>query len=984
METTNQGGLNQAQGMLEALFARVPANTFITLSTKEKSKNGMHSSWYQADAVGIAQLVADGIVKAPFADVYFSTCPALRPLPASGNRRISQKDVVCIPALYVDVDTQEDPSKAGESLPLNRVIAMDTLRAIPSPPPIMVDSGHGIHGYWPMEKPFPPNEGKRVLRAFLEAVKKTTGWMDLDSASEPARILRLPGTYNHKGADPLPVTILSISDKRFSLAEIEDFIRAVDQTVQGEEQGQNNDELPDAYESAWLGAEEPDALADDALIAKAMCAKNGQRFTDLWNGKTAAYKSQSEAELALCGFLAFWTRKDAFRIDCLYRKSGLHRAKWDERHSGDGRTYGEITIQYAIEKTKNEYSPRNRGDDRVENENMKPFYAAYGKVPGFGMRNGQIFAEKSTKDGIVETPLATGSALIREEITRDDGVDSWKEFKIEGADRQGGFLPAVNVKTSDYDRMDWTKKAWGTAFNIYPGPARKDQLRFSIIEASRCAEPPMQHRAVYAHTGWRDIYGQRVFLFNGGAVGAEGVNVELDGNLSSYRLPPVTGDTKVAIAASLELLEVGPCRVTGPVFAHTYLAPLCHFLHKGKIPPAFVLFLSGGTGTRKTTLAALEMAHYGTEWSATRMPASFADTASSIRNKAFICKDVPLLVDDYHPASNPKQKATMNQTAHDIATGWGDYSERGRLRADLTLATAKPPRGLGLITGEDAPNVTESGTARYYVIEVKRNDLPVSEALQRVQASASSGLLAGAMRAYIEYLATIPEGELIKMLVEAFTEYRSLAQTSLQGAHGRLAGAAAWLWIGLRYALNCFVSYGAITEAQSQEYFEVGRRAILDNVSVQQEDMRQEKPSKMYIQAIYDLIAAGKCRLHPVASDSAVFDEIIGYHDERYIYLIPGAAYFAVFKFYQEQGSAFPISRLVLNKRLAEEGVIDTKEGEGYTQGKYIAWNKKTMRLLHMRRDVLAPQGCDPALANRTGANKFTAHPSRDADGLYV
>ena len=46
--------------------------------------------------------------------------------------------------------------------------------------------------------------------------------------------------------------------------------------------------------------------------------------------------------------IAFWT-KDPAQIDRIFRLSGLMRGKWDERHSSDGRTYGEMTIAKAIE-----------------------------------------------------------------------------------------------------------------------------------------------------------------------------------------------------------------------------------------------------------------------------------------------------------------------------------------------------------------------------------------------------------------------------------------------------------------------------------------------------------------------------------------------------------------------------------------------------------------------------------------------------------
>ena len=53
--------------------------------------------------------------------------------------------------------------------------------------------------------------------------------------------------------------------------------------------------------------------------------------------------------------LAFWTNKDANRIDSLFRQSGLYRDKWDEKHGK--KTYGERTIAKAIEKTTETYTP---------------------------------------------------------------------------------------------------------------------------------------------------------------------------------------------------------------------------------------------------------------------------------------------------------------------------------------------------------------------------------------------------------------------------------------------------------------------------------------------------------------------------------------------------------------------------------------------------------------------------------------------------
>ncbi|QTA79840.1 DNA primase [Desulfonema limicola] len=94
------------------------------------------------------------------------------------------------------------------------------------------------------------------------------------------------------------------------------------------------------------------------IIKKAMASKNGHKFKSLWQGDLFSYQSQSEADLALCRLLAFWTNNDKQQIDNLFRKSGLYRQKWDERHFSSGMTYGQSTINMAISATNETYKPQ--------------------------------------------------------------------------------------------------------------------------------------------------------------------------------------------------------------------------------------------------------------------------------------------------------------------------------------------------------------------------------------------------------------------------------------------------------------------------------------------------------------------------------------------------------------------------------------------------------------------------------------------------
>jgi primase-polymerase (primpol)-like protein len=101
-------------------------------------------------------------------------------------------------------------------------------------------------------------------------------------------------------------------------------------------------------------------LSDDLITDKARHAKNGAKFSRLMAGHHGDYPSPSEADLALCGILAFYTQ-DPAQIDRLFRRSGLYRAKWDE--SRGEVTYGEMTIQKALECVLEHWAPR---EDPVE------------------------------------------------------------------------------------------------------------------------------------------------------------------------------------------------------------------------------------------------------------------------------------------------------------------------------------------------------------------------------------------------------------------------------------------------------------------------------------------------------------------------------------------------------------------------------------------------------------------------------------------
>lgn len=103
-------------------------------------------------------------------------------------------------------------------------------------------------------------------------------------------------------------------------------------------------------------------LDDAEVIDKARNCKSGSLFSMLYAGDwQGLFPSQSEADLAFCNQLAFWTGRNEAQMDRIFRSSGLYRNKWDTKRGSN--TYGNMTIGKACSSCVDVYEPNKYGDD---------------------------------------------------------------------------------------------------------------------------------------------------------------------------------------------------------------------------------------------------------------------------------------------------------------------------------------------------------------------------------------------------------------------------------------------------------------------------------------------------------------------------------------------------------------------------------------------------------------------------------------------
>ena len=571
----------------------------------------------------------------------------------------------------------------------------------------------------------------------------------------------------------------------------------------------------------------------------------------------------------------------------------------------------------------------------------------YGAIKGYGVHNGCICQET----GSDTKPLTDFVVLPRMELEKDDGVNVSKWFALDGWNSKGRKLGRVVIRAADLDGMNWVTEKWGFDAGIMPGSTTKGKAAWAIKKVGQMTAKRVTE---YNHTGWRKIGGKWCFLYHGGAVGAEGITVDMGDALKNYRLDggEFSGNGFDAIPyadaarESLRIREVMKEEIGIALLGTMFLAPLREWMSQTDVVPAFALFLYGESGTHKTTAASLALSHFG-NFHAKNPPASFSDTSNQIRKKAFLVKDMPILVDDYHPVTSVQEKRQMAATAQTLSRAFGDGVDRGRLNADSSIKANTPPRSVAVITGEDLPAIGASGLARYFILDIDKGDIPVGKELTELQEKARKGWLQKAMRGYILWLLKQADG-MPERLHDLFLQFREDIHLDSQGSHDRAPETVACILIGYQMMLNYMRDIGVMDTAEAAKMLFHARGKLIEESRKQTKDMESEKPTRIFLDSLGELLNSKQAALKdltiPDAKDPPPTERMIGYMDAEYCYLLPGVAFGAVQRLCREQGQEFPVSLKALYKHLRTDGILPGMADGATTRLKWV--DGKAVRLL--------------------------------------
>lgn len=570
---------------------------------------------------------------------------------------------------------------------------------------------------------------------------------------------------------------------------------------------------------------------------------------------------------------------------------------------------------------------------------QSPHYAQKYRIKGK-----RLYETVAGKNGSFERLLCNFVPWITAEITLDDGAETTTWIRMRGIHESGRPLPEIELSAAELAGFNWLAQRWGMDCILEVGKTVKDCVRHAIQTTAAGAEK----KTVYAVTGWKNINGKWMYLMPGD----EEITVNLPDKMSGYVMERKCDPLDIQTAASLLWQSVAPEEIMLPLLSFTFLSPLNHFLKAAGCESKFVLFLVGKTGSRKSTLAALMLSFFG-KFTASELPLSFRDTSNSILHNAFSLKDVLTVIDDLHPSSRQEEQK-MNGTAQAVMRAYGDRTGKGRLRADSTPMESRPPQGNAIITAEFAPDIGESGTARYFALELKEKDVDL-ETLTAFQKEAANGTLQRCMFAYTEWLreSFLFSDESVqkfqKYLHSRFLFYRDSFRSNGIHCHGRVPETVAHLQIGMEFLLRFLYERGSFAEDWCNEIAERFQQILYQLAAKQAESIDEDKPTHVFIRKLFSLLESNQAHL----LDRNVVNELgfgtcIGYQDDEFLYLYNEVAHKLVRKFCEEQGENFSVSSKSLLKALAEEGLIQP----GATQNtRPLRIGDKQKRVVYLYRE---------------------------------
>jgi len=902
-DTTSAG----RREFLNALYQGSPNNLYLELRCIHPTTGEARSLWGRMGSkreLGAALKQAEALNRDGYG-MYFAPC--LRK-----GKQGKAEAAALVPALWVDIDCDGDAYERDQNL--TRLSTFDPA------PSFILDSGGGWHGYWLLDEPFPlqSDADRQKIAAILRGLFAALGG-DPEYVKTVAGIMRLPDSVNTKPErGGVVVTVVeSHPERRYMLDTLTwlesqprqpnfDGLKGV--TLNGNE----HHPLPSRTET-YLASGATDGIRNTELFAAACQMRDaGYSQSDAERELIPRHLASGSSEReALATIQSVYSRpardpipepRQAARqqVEQLVSRFGQPETERDrptmEQISTAVTACAHLNaVEWAAERQRLKavcgdglkIADLDRLYREAKRELDRTTFAAAPATEHYLIAEGSMVFEKQTERGASRQIVAGWVGRILERTSRmdDDGqVEHLTVLELNCAEE----TLTLNVPSEFFGDPNALQRFIaghaGENFTVRAGMIR--HLAPAILALSGT----YPRRKTYRFMGWTEINGKWIYVSPEMSISANGhlgepPEVELETRLRDYRLCGT--DWHSSLEAFKVAIATLPKHLAPSLIAFAMLPVVQRFFPAAATRPA--VHLVGTSGSGKSEIASLLTSFYG-QFTRDTPPGQWGDTINTVEALGYALADALYWVDDYKTIYADER--TFTRFLQSYSRGMG----RGRLTREAKLRHERPCRGLLLSTGETTIEGEASILSRMLVLEIPPWEKRDPGGVMLAKLEAVRDHLPGFTTRFIQWIAArADEGTLTKELASRFESNVKGYRDSLTSKMGRQANTGRMVqnWAVLVTTYQMVRLFMA--ELDCDEMLPSWQDSIVETVKA----VQQERAGQVFIDTLGQLLASGELML---AKDMREPEEprpgttIVGYLDERYVYLLPDVAHRAVLR----------------------------------------------------------------------------------------
>ena len=466
----------------------------------------------------------------------------------------------------------------------------------------------------------------------------------------------------------------------------------------------------------------------------------------------------------------------------------------------------------------------------------------------------------------------------------------------------------ASIFTIKYMQIDSLTKIVGKR---YPHAVIYDKKACEIIEVDfrKKVKQAVSVRR-YVDAGWQNINNKYYYLYSGRQItGAEVIT-----NLSLPINHSITTDALTRVWGSIR--GIYREEATAAVLSlYSILGVLYRLFCEAGFPPHFLLFMTGKTGSFKTTVAKILFTQLCDERFRDCPRRIDADTSVSLeRGIVQSGRDTITLIDDYSPAKSRQSAAEISAKLEAIIRMVGDGSTKSRSNVALDDIRGEGVAGMVVLTGE-LHGKGLSSNLRCLFCEIQRElvDLDCVTFFQK-----NPDLLTSYIYHFTNFLSARWKS-IVELIGQKFDLYRENIEAEISAR--RLVDAAVTLWIAADIVQWFLVDYCRCTQDIAVQDTAAMKKSVITIVKRSEMLSEEDDPSLMFMKALIILLDRGEIKIangKPKKSEEMSFFD--GFTDGEYIYIDPHCAYREVKLWMQQGGIYWTLDETQIAPMLCREG----------------------------------------------------------------